>query len=148
MNQIYYSVDQISKLLDMHPKTIQRYIREGKLRATKFGKSYRVSGQDLSIFTEQSIPSNQDVSPTMNKKVVASSVIDIFDLDRHEAMRIMNTLTATLNVKPDSYGQTSMQSQYIEQEQKVRVTLWGNTTFMAVMMDTIAALTESEIEDH
>lgn len=148
MNQIYYSVDQISKLLDMHPKTIQRYIREGKLRATKFGKSYRISGQDLSTFTENSIPTNQNVLPTMSKKVVASSVIDIYELDRNEAMRIMNTLTATLNVKPDSYGQTSMQSQYIEQEQKVRVTLWGNPTFMTVMMDTIAALTESEKEDY
>ena len=148
MNQIYYSVDQISKLLDMHPKTIQRYIREGKLRATKFGKSYRISGQDLSTFTEHSIPTNQNVLPTMSKKVVASSVIDIYELDRNEAMRIMNTLTATLNVKPDSYGQTSMQSQYIEQEQKVRVTLWGNPTFMTVMMDTIAALTESEKEDY
>ena len=78
MNQIYYSVDQISKLLDMHPKTIQRYIREGKLRATKFGKSYRISGQDLSTFTEHSIPTNQNVLPTMSKKVVASSVIDIY----------------------------------------------------------------------
>ena len=148
MNQIYYSVDQISKLLDMHPKTIQRYIREGKLRATKFGKSYRISGQDLSTFTEHSMSSNQDISTMTTKKVVASSVIDIYELDRNEAMRIMNTLTATLNVKPDSYGQTSMQSQYIEQEQKVRVTLWGNPTFMTVMMDTIAALTESEKEDY
>ncbi|WP_432765158.1 helix-turn-helix domain-containing protein, partial [Hungatella hominis] len=28
----YYTVEQVAELLTMHPKTIQRYIREGKLR--------------------------------------------------------------------------------------------------------------------
>ena len=31
----------------MHPKTIQKYIREGKLRAAKVGKSWRVTGHDI-----------------------------------------------------------------------------------------------------
>ena len=40
------------------------------------------------------------------------------------------------------YGQSSMQSQYIERDNMVRVTLWGDIRFMAVMMDAIASLTE------
>ena len=40
------------------------------------------------------------------------------------------------------YGQSSMQSQYIEGENMVRVTLRGDIRFMAVMMDAIASLTE------
>jgi excisionase family DNA binding protein len=39
-------------MLNIHPKTIQRYIREGKLRATKIGKGWRITGHDLSTFTE------------------------------------------------------------------------------------------------
>ena len=31
----YYTVDQIAELLTLHPKTIQRYIREGKIIAKK-----------------------------------------------------------------------------------------------------------------
>lgn len=38
MNKDYYTVNQISNMLNIHPKTIQRYIREGKLRAAKVGK--------------------------------------------------------------------------------------------------------------
>ncbi len=49
---IYYTVDQVAELLNLHPKTLQRYIREGKLKATKLGKSYRITGHDLSVFTE------------------------------------------------------------------------------------------------
>lgn len=52
MNKDYYTVDEISNMLNIHPKTIQRYIREGKLRAAKIGKSWRITGHDLSTFIE------------------------------------------------------------------------------------------------
>ena len=50
----YYTVDIIAKMLSMHPKTIQRYIREGKLHAKKVGKSWQVQEQDLRNFMESS----------------------------------------------------------------------------------------------
>ena len=52
MNETYYSVEQVAQMLHMHPKTIQRYIREGRLRAAKIGKSWHISGHDLSSFVE------------------------------------------------------------------------------------------------
>lgn len=143
----YYTVEQISDMLSIHPKTIQRYIREGKLHATKIGKGWRITGHDLSAFTE----SDTYVSPAAGNQpvhgVLASSVIDISVNGKEDAIRIMNTLTASLNAKPSSYGQSSMQSQYIERENMVRITLWGEIRFMAIMMDTIAALTEQNIEE-
>ncbi len=137
----YYTVEQISDMLNIHPKTIQRYIREGRLRATKIGKGWRVTGHDLSVFVENEgeVPGSESKSA---RSVIASSVIDIIAEGKEDAIRIMNTLTAALNAKPPEYGQSSMQSQYIERENMVRITLWGDIRFMAVMMDTIASLTE------
>jgi excisionase family DNA binding protein len=138
----YYTVEQISDMLNIHPKTIQRYIREGRLRATKIGKSWRVTGHDLSVFVEGNRDEGLGSGNRSARRVVASSVIDIIVDGKEDAIRIMNTLTAALNAKPPEYGQSSMQSQYIEQEDLVRVTLWGSIRFMAVMMDTIVSLTE------
>ena len=138
----YFTVEQISDMLDIHPKTIQRYIREGRLRATKIGKSWRVTGHDLSVFVESDGDEVLGSGNQPARSVIASSVIDITAAGKEDAIRIMNTLTAALNAKPPEYGQSSMQSQYIERENMVRVTLWGDIHFMAVMMDTIAALTE------
>jgi excisionase family DNA binding protein len=142
MQKDYYTVEQISEMLDIHPKTIQRYIREGKLRATKIGKSWRVTGHDISVFME----SNRNEMPgseiRQERSVIASSVIDIIAYGKEDAIRIMNALTAALNSKPPEYGQSSMQSQYIESEHTVRVTLWGDIRFMAVMMDAIVSLTQ------
>lgn len=138
----YYTVDQISEMLDIHPKTIQRYIREGKLRAAKIGKGWRVTGHDLSTFIQSNSDAASELKKQPDRKVIASSVIDITAYGKEDAIRIMNTLTAASNAKPPEYGQSSIQSQYIERENMVRITLWGDIGFMAVMLDTVASLTQ------
>mgnify|MGYP001099184755 CR=1 FL=1 len=138
----YYTVDQISDMLKIHPKTIQRYIREGKLRATKIGKSWRITGHDLSVFIENNGDEGLDTGEQPVQNVIASSVIDIHVNGKEDAIRIMNTLTGALNSKPPEYGQSSMHTQYIERENMVRVTLWSGIRFMALMMDMIVSLTE------
>lgn len=143
----YYTVEQISNMLNIHPKTIQRYIREGKLHATKIGKGWRVTGHDLSVFTESDSYKGPSSESLPMHSITASSVIDIITGGKEDAIRIMNTLTASLNAKPSEYGQSSMQSQYIERENMVRVTLWGDIRFMAIMMDTIIVLTEQNREE-
>lgn len=146
MAKDYYTVEQISGMLDIHPKTIQRYIREGRLRAAKIGKSWRVAGHDLSVFVESNRGEQFGAENRPARSVSASSVVDITAVGKEDAVRIMNTLTAALNCKPPEYGQSSMQSQYIERDGTVRVTLWGGVRFMSAMLDTIASLTEQAKE--
>ena len=43
MEQKFYSVGEIARILGLHPKTVQRFIREGKLKARKIGRAWRVS---------------------------------------------------------------------------------------------------------
>lgn len=141
MKKEYYTVEEIATLLHIHPKTIQRYIREGKLNATKIGKSWRVTGHDLSSFAEGNMKqtATENTDPTIS--VVASSVVDVVVPSKEVAIRIMNTLTASMNAKPLEYGPSSLHTQFIEGKRMVRVTLWGGIRFMSVMMDTLVALT-------
>jgi hypothetical protein len=46
--------------------------------------------------------------------------------DHEEAIRIANSLTALLNTKPPEYGRSSMGTQYIEPERRLRIMLWGS----------------------
>lgn len=141
MQETYYTVEQIAQMLHMHPKTVQRYIREGKLRAVKVGKGWRIGGHDLSVFTEGETMKRGE-SPT----AVVSCVADVFAVDKATAIRIMNTLTAGLNSKPAGEGQCSMQTQYIPEEQKLRITLYGSARVTAALLDAIATLTEEPEE--
>ncbi len=147
MNRDYYTVEQVSDLLSIHPKTIQRYIREGRLRATKIGKSWRITGHDLSTFVESETCQKPQGNDPSKRQVTASAVIDVMVCGKEDAIRIMNTLTAALNSKPQEYGQSSMQTQFVERESMVRITLWGGIRFLAIMMDTVSVLTESGQEE-
>lgn len=143
MDGKYFTVEQISEILKIHPKTIQRYIREGRLKASKIGKSWRVTGHDLSEFTEgtKAESHNTDSTSRSEERVKVSSVIDIDVDNRDNAIRIMNTLNAVLNSKPHEYSRSTMQVQYLETEYKVRVMLWGNIPFIEVMISSISMLT-------
>lgn len=146
MTEKYYTVAQISEMLKIHPKTIQRYIREGKLLANKIGKSWRITGHNLSVFIENEkkihVSDDQNQILPFEDRVKVSSVVDISISDKDEAIRIIDMLTGALNSKPPEYGRSSMYTQYIIEENKVRITLWGGIRFMEVMMNSIAELTE------
>lgn len=143
MQETYYTVEQISQMLQMHPKTVQRYIREGKLRAIKVGKGWRISGHDLSVFTESIPAATRNATPPL---AVVSCVADIYAADKDAAIRLMNTLSAGLNAKPAGFGACSMQTQYIPEEEKLRVTLYGGARVVSAMLDAIAMLTQGEEE--
>lgn len=152
MHEKYYSVDQISEMLNIHPKTIQRYIREGKLRAGKIGKSWRVTGHDLSVFMESTKLSirkeNTDTGTQSSNEIKVSSVMDIDVEGMEDAIRIMNTVTAALNTNLPEYGHPTMHAQFLESESKVRVTIWGNILFAQAIIELIMELTETIRQDH
>lgn len=136
MQEKYYTVEAISQMLKMHPKTIQRYIREGKIPATKVGKAWRVSGHSLSVFVgnEDIFPAKDTSKQLSDDKIMISSVVDIDVANIDEAMQIVNMLTASLNSKTPEYGKSSMQTQYIDLEHRVRIMLYGNIKFMEAMI--------------
>lgn len=150
MEDKYYSVEQISEMLKIHPKTIQRYIREGKLFASKIGKSWRITGHDLSVFIENSKTQLKAESASESKRSILktkiSSVIDI-DVEGNEiASRIINAVMALANTKYTDHTHQDFctsHAQFIEAENKVRITIWGNIQFAQAILNLVATLTES-----
>ena len=50
MFENYVDVIEASKILDVHPETVKRLIREGKLTATKFGNKWIMERDRLQGF--------------------------------------------------------------------------------------------------
>ena len=46
-----YTVEQAAERLKLHPKTVLRMIRDGRLKAARIGKAYRIAGDDLDAVT-------------------------------------------------------------------------------------------------
>lgn len=146
MAEKYYSVDQIAEMVDMHPKTIQRYIREGKLKAQKLGKAWRVSGHDLSTFIEgtddfkksDASEGLQEIIMAAEKSIQVSAIIDVPVKNSQDAVQVVNWISASMNSMPPEYGYKSMNSQYIEPDHMIRILLWGSPVFIGTIMSSLA----------
>ncbi|MEK7544600.1 MAG: helix-turn-helix domain-containing protein [Patescibacteria group bacterium] len=50
MFEKYYTPKQVGEILQIHQYTVLKWIREGKLKALKFGRVYRSTESDLAEF--------------------------------------------------------------------------------------------------
>ena len=47
---LYYSIDEVAKMLKVAYLTVYRWVRAKRLNALKAGKQYRIKKSDLDIF--------------------------------------------------------------------------------------------------
>ena len=158
MEEKFYTIDQIAEILGMHHKTIRKFITEGKLRANKVGKQWRISGHDLSLFMEDNNVniknnnklesekiefSNGDIdSNNRTSKINVSTVIDINEVDIDEHRRISNTILALMNSKDSKMSNSTINIKYYKSDKNLKVMLWGNIKFTNEMLDFISSIIE------
>src|SRR4029450_6317414 len=53
MERGWLSVEQVAEQLGLHVRTVRGYIRDGRLKAVRIGKQYRIAPADLHAFTGQ-----------------------------------------------------------------------------------------------
>ena len=81
--------------LKLHAKTVLRFIREGRLRATRVGKSYRILRADLDAFA--GVPARAD---KLAGDAWMTSIVDIPGVGADLAQKWARTVTSALNAKP------------------------------------------------
>lgn len=160
MEEKFYTIDKIAEMLGMHHKTIRKFITEGKLRANKVGKQWRISSHDLSLFMEDNNVTVKDKSQAENQgievaigdlngksKINISTVIDIMEVDKEEYRRISNTLLALMNSKDSKMNNSTLNIKYYENEKNLKILLWGDLEFSKEMLDFISVFTNNNNEN-
>jgi excisionase family DNA binding protein len=89
MSDILLSVEQAAEELNLHPKTVLRYIRDGRLPATRVGKSYRIARGKLDVFA--GIASGK---AEMAQAARATCIVDIPAIVAAQAERLATLLQA------------------------------------------------------
>jgi excisionase family DNA binding protein len=149
-----YTVEELAELIEMHPRTIRRYIREGKLKANKVGGEWRISEEDVSMFMGRKVRKLHDdtrhniedyLSSSKSEiegKYQVCSVIDCY-IDSTDAARISQELIKFMNDDNPDRGKAKFQYFYLQEEKKSRFVLWGNPVFVGKMLSAIGELTKS-----
>lgn len=74
----YYSVNQTAFLLKIHPLTVRRYLRDGKLKALRAGGAVRVAKSDIDKFLQTFVPYSRTAAP-VGKQTIKIKPFDQFD---------------------------------------------------------------------
>ncbi|WP_067824483.1 helix-turn-helix domain-containing protein [Actinomadura kijaniata] len=136
MAQQYYSVEQVAELLDLHVRTVRGYVRDGRLRATRIGKQYRIAREDLEEFTGAPAPA----APSAETYAEASTVVRVDGIGRDAANRVANTVAALLN-GPGAHG-LHVQTVHDEPRSALKVVVVGGLEGTAEILKVVHALTE------
>ncbi len=147
MKEVWYTVSQASKLLQLHEKTVQRFIREGRLPAQKVGRSYRISGHDLSLFTQGDTgkPEPFAIGPDLLKQQPsATAVVDCFVGDKEQAIRISNSFNAVMNSKLPEDGQGRYDFVYFEEDGRGKLIFYGPPLLVSRLLQIAHQLLQKE----
>lgn len=146
-----FTVDQLAQMLDMHPRTIRRYIRDQQLKASKVGGEWRIRREDAEMFIggrlkELKAEAAQDVQAFIegkdhetDGKLQVCTVLDCY-VDTSEAVRISEVFMRHMNEPDPSRGKARFQYFYEDEEKKGRYIIWGNPSFVGKMLTAVGDL--------
>ncbi|GIH02575.1 MerR family transcriptional regulator [Rhizocola hellebori] len=138
-----YSVEQVAERLGLHVKTVRNYVREGKLKAVRIGKQYRIAGEDLAALTGGAVPTIAREDARRARQIEVSSVVAIDAISRHDADRVMTLVMAAVNGRREGDGPMRVQTAYDEERARLRIMVLGDAQPSAELIRMVSALLES-----
>jgi excisionase family DNA binding protein len=146
----FHSPEQVARKLNLHVRTVRNYVRQGRLKAARIGKQYRIADADLRAFVQPDASAEVDVradrapAAVPARAVDASSIVQIDAIDRAAADRVTNTVLAALKGRDPDRPPLRVDSIYDPDHARLKVILTGDLRSAATTLSLIAALAEGD----
>ena len=138
-SEIFYTIEQVAERLNLHVKTVRNYVRDGKLKATRIGKSYRIARTDLEALAGP-VATEPPVRRIRHAEV--SSVVDIDAVDKDTAYRITTFVTAAVSGERHGDAPVRVQAVYDEARARLKVIVSGSIGTTRALLAGIGAMAE------
>jgi excisionase family DNA binding protein len=136
------SVEQVAEVLKLHVRTVRSYVRDGRLKATRIGKQYRIALTDLEAFTGRPVESHDDTALAPGGRVDISSVVTVEGVTPALASRLTHALMATSG-GPRAPGQTlAITTAYDVEFDRLRIVLSSDLPTLRSFLGLIEAVLE------
>jgi excisionase family DNA binding protein len=141
-----YSSEQVAELLNLHVKTIRRYVRDGRLKAKRLGKEYRITRADLEEFAGEIRPAEKEVPRT--RHVIASSIVDVDAISPRESERVTTMMMASLNGRKGEPDFPRVDTIYYPEPARLRVTITASPMLTCELIRMIDVLLRDGRDEH
>ena len=136
MSEEVYTVEQFAERLKLHPKTVLRFIREGRLRAVKVGKSYRILRTDMEAMTGF-------VRGSEFRVARVTSIVDIPEVAADLAQLLARQLPAMRMSQTAHPDPMSLDVAYDTVRRHLKVVIVGSPADTAAMLKMVQILAEA-----
>ena len=137
-----FTVDEVAQQLNLHVKTVRRFIRDGRLPAKRIGKEYRITRSALDEFAGTSAgPPSVTVART--RQILVSSIVDVDAISPEDGHRITTLIMAGLNARHGEPDFPRVDSLYDADRGRLRIMITASPTLTCDLIRTIAALAET-----
>lgn len=139
-----YSVDQVADQLGLHVRTVRGYVRDGRLKATRVGRQYRITQEDLEAFT--GLPAPSPARRTRHTEV--SGIVQIDAIDPVAVGRLTNLVMAAATGRhsnlPGRQGadRLRVESVYDEERATLKIIVLGGLDTTAELLRLIDSVVE------
>lgn len=139
MSAQLYSTEEVAEQLGLHVRTVRGYVRDGRLRAVRIGKQYRITREDLEAFVGS--PLRDPPGARRDRHVDVSSVVEIDAVDQETAHRVGSLLTAVRTGPGDQ--PLRVETVYDEERTRMKVIVVGGLADTARLLEYLQAVLES-----
>jgi excisionase family DNA binding protein len=143
------SIDQVAEQLGLHVRTVRRYVRDGRLRAARIGKQYRVSREALDALTGETnvaavAAATAVAAPEAGARhIEVSSIVQVDGVDIEAAGRVTTALLAAAKGRPDTPDPLRIDTIFDRERARLKVILNGSPRTTASLLKFITAYLEA-----
>ncbi|MDX2850662.1 MULTISPECIES: helix-turn-helix domain-containing protein [Streptomycetaceae] len=130
MERDWLSVEQVADRLGLHVRTVRGYIRDGRLKAVRIGKQYRVARTDLDALTGAP-------AAAARHRVEVSAIVEVDGIGAAAADRLGTLLVAGAQMARDPHELARVRTAYDDERSRLKVVVLGGAAATADVLRTI-----------
>jgi excisionase family DNA binding protein len=138
MSEMFLTVERAAERLEVHPKTVLRFIRDGRLRATRIGKAWRILRSDLDAFA--GVPA---VATAKTQVARVTAIVDLPNVSMEMSGRLATALQATLMTPFPRVRPIQLDTVYDPEQSQLKVVIVADIEDAATLLKTLHAYAEA-----
>lgn len=119
------SVEQVAQRLGLHVRTVRNYVRDGRLKAVRIGKQYRIARSDLEVLTGGAVPTAPSADAGRVRRVEVSTVVEVDAIGGDDVHRVATLLGAAASGRGTPNDALRIQTMYDQERAQMKVVVFG-----------------------
>nr|MBO2483058.1 hypothetical protein [Bacillaceae bacterium] len=150
----FFTVEEVAELIQMHPRTIRRYIKEGKIKASKLGKEWRIRREHIDHLLRKNTGKILDNSNAEILQFIQGDADEVNDyptcavldlkMSVADAVNVSGLFIKMMNERKPEDGKAKFQYVYDQEKQRSRYILWGSPAFVGKMLTEAGRMLEGK----